>query len=137
MTPYLFFAGRCREALDFYCKALGAEVEMVMTYAESPDPLPPGRIPAGFEDKVMHASLKVQGQPMMCSDGCDEQTRFQGFRLMLTFAAEEGARAAFAALAEGGTVDMPLSKTFYSPCYGMLIDRFGVGWMVMVPGSPP
>ncbi|MBO0699631.1 MAG: VOC family protein [Zavarzinella sp.] len=134
ITPYLFFAGRCDEALEFYRKALGAEVEMLMRYDESPEPAPPGMLQPGFERKVMHASFRVRGVPLMASDGCGEKSRFDGFRLSLALPTEADARRAFDALAAGGTVQMPLTRTFWSPCFGMVTDRFGVGWMVTVPG---
>ncbi len=134
ITPYLFFAGRCEEALEFYRTRLDAEVEMLMRFSESPEPSPPGMLQAGFEDKIMHASFRVRGVPLMASDGCDARSKFDGFRLALTVPTEADARKAFNALAEGGSVKMPLTKTFWSPCYGMVTDRFNVGWMVMVAG---
>ncbi|HEX4607808.1 MAG TPA: VOC family protein [Urbifossiella sp.] len=130
ITPYLFFGGRCDEALAFYRTALGAEVEMLMRYDESPEPAPPGMLPAGFEKKVMHASLRVRGIPLMASDGCGEVSKFDGFRLSLALPTEADAKRVFDALADGGTVQMPLAKTFWSPYFGMVTDRFGVGWMV-------
>ncbi len=136
ITPYLFFGGRCEEALEFYRKALGAEVEMMMRFNESPTPPPPGKVQAGFEEKIMHVSFRVLGVPLMASDGCDDSAKFDGLRLALAVTNETDARRAFEALADGGSVDMPLSKTFWSPCYGMVTDRFGLGWMVMVPGAP-
>jgi PhnB protein len=132
ITPYLFFGGRCEEALEFYRKALGAEVEMLMRYNESPQPTPPGMLQAGFENKVMHASFRVRGLQLMASDGCDSKTKFEGFRLSLALPTEADARRAFDALADGGSVQMPPSKTFWSPCFGMLTDRFGLAWMVTV-----
>ncbi|SIN76231.1 PhnB protein [Singulisphaera sp. GP187] len=135
ITPYLFFGGRCEEALEFYRKALGAEVELLMRFDESPEPPPPGMLQAGFEKKVMHASFRVLGIPLMASDGCDDNSsNFDGLRLALSVPTEAEAHKAFDALANEGSVQMPLSKTFWSPCYGMLTDRFGLGWMVMVPG---
>lgn len=134
ITPYLFFAGRCDEAIAFYREALGAEVEMLMRYDESPEPPPPGMLQEGFEKKVMHATLRVRGVPLMASDGCDDRSQSQGVRLALTLPAEADARAAFDALADGGSVQMPLTKTFWSPCFGMLTDRFKIEWMVMIPG---
>ncbi len=130
ITPYLFFGGRCEEALEFYRKALGAEVEMVMRFDESPEPPPPGMLPAGFEKKVMHASFRVRGVPLMASDGCDDKSKFDGVRLALAVPKEADARRAFDALADGGSVQMPLTKTFWSPCYGMVTDRFGTPWMI-------
>jgi PhnB protein len=133
ITPYLFFAGRCEEALEFYRKALGAEVEMLMRFSESPEPPPPGMLQAGFENKVMHASFRVRGVQLMASDGCGEQSQFDGFRLALAVPNAADAKRAFDALADGGSVQMSLTPTFWSPCYGMVTDRFGMGWMVMVP----
>jgi PhnB protein len=133
IEPYLFFNGRCAEAIEFYRKALGAEVLMMMRFKESPEPPPPGMLPAGFEDKVMHATLRIGDATVMASDGrCTGQTSFQGFSLSLTAANEDDAKRKFTALAEGGEIQMPLGKTFWSPCFGMVADRFGVGWMVTV-----
>ena len=134
ITPYLFFGGRCEEALAFYRTALGAEVEMLMRFDEMPEPAPPGMLQPGFEKKVMHASFRVRGIPLFASDGCEAGAKMVGVQLALTVPAEEDARRAFDALADGGSVQMPLTKTFWSPCYGMLTDRFGLSWMVMVPG---
>ncbi len=131
ITPYLFFGGRCEEALAFYRTALGAEVDMVMRYSESPDPPPPGMLAAGFENKVMHAAFRVQGVPLMASDGCNEESKAAAPHLALAVPTEADARRAFDALADGGRVEMPLGKTFWSPCFGMLTDKFGLGWMVM------
>ncbi|WP_406699552.1 VOC family protein [Singulisphaera sp. Ch08] len=135
ITPYLFFGGRCEEALEFYREALGAEVERVVRFDESPESPPPGMLQAGFEKKIMHASFRVRGVPLMASDGCDDHSKFDGLNLALTVPTEADAHKAFDALADGGTVQMPLTKTFWSPCYGMVTDRFGLGWMVMVPGE--
>jgi len=134
ITPYLFFGGRCEEAIGFYRTALGAEVEMLMRFDESPDAPPPGMVPPGFEKKVMHAAIRVRGIPLLMSDGCDTNSKFEGFRLALSVPNEADATRSFDALADGGSVQMPLTKTFWSPCYGMVTDRFGLGWMVMVPG---
>ncbi len=134
ITPYLFFGGRCEEALEFYRTALGAEIDVLMRFDQSPVPPPPGMLPAGFEKKVMHASFRVRGIPLMASDGCGGPTTFDGFRLALSVPTAADARTAFDALADGGAVTMPLCETFWSPCYGMVTDRFGVGWMAMVPG---
>lgn len=137
ITPYLFFGGRCDEALAFYRTALGAEVEMLMRFDESPEPVPPGMLQPGFEKKVMHASFRVRGVPLMAADGCDDRSKSDGVWLALTVPTEAEARHAFDALADGGNVQMPLTKTFWSPCYGMVTDRFGIAWMVMVPGPTP
>jgi PhnB protein len=134
IQPYLFFHGRCEEAIEFYRKALGAKLEMLMRFKDSPEPPPPGRLPPGFDNKIMHASLQVGSTTLMASDGCvAEKAGFEGFSLSLTVPSEAEADRAFAALAEGGQVRMPLDKTFWSPRFGMVEDRFGVGWMIMVP----
>jgi PhnB protein len=130
VQSYLFFGGRCDEALEFYRTALGAEVDFLMRYKESSEPLPPGRIPPGFENKVMHATFHIGGTTLMASDGCEAGPRFAGFSLSLAVPTQAEADRAFVALAAGGQVTMPLTKTFWSPCFGMLTDRFGIGWMV-------
>ncbi|HET8608275.1 MAG TPA: VOC family protein [Burkholderiales bacterium] len=133
IQPYLFFDGRCEEALDFYKKALGAEVVMLMRYKESPEPPPPGCVPPNSENKVMHCAFRVGGSTVLASDGnCKGKPDFQGFSLSLTVADEAEADRVFNALAAGGQVRMPLDKTFFSPRFGMVADRFGVGWMVYV-----
>ena len=136
IQPYLFFAGRCQEALEFYGSAIGAQVDMVMRFDESPDPVPAGMLQAGFEKKIMHSSFRVGGATIMASDGVNDHAGFKGFSLALSVPTVAEADRAFAGLADGGTVQMPLEKTFWSPRYGMLTDRFGVSWMVMVPGEP-
>ena len=132
LEAYLFFNGRCEEAIEFYRKALGAELQMLMRFKESPDPHPPGMMPEGWENKVMHASLRVGESILMASDGCDDKSKFEGFSLSFSAPSEAEAKRVFTALAEGGEVRMPLTKTFWSPCFGMLADRFGVSWMVTV-----
>lgn len=133
VEPYLFFNGRCEEAVDFYKKALSAEVTMLMRFKDSPEPHPPGMVPPGSENKIMHVSLRVGETTVMASDGrCTGQTSFQGFSLSLAVANEAEAGRIFTALANGGQVQMPLGKTFWSSCFGMVADRFGVGWMVSV-----
>jgi PhnB protein len=134
LEPYLFFNGRCEEAIDFYKKALGAEVTMLMRMNEAPDPPPPGAIPEGFEDKVMHASLQIGEMRLMVSDGnSNMQPSFKGFCLSLgMFDVQEAERTFAALLAGGGKVTMQLGKTFWSPAFGMVEDQFGVGWMVIV-----
>lgn len=137
VESYLFFGGRCEEALDFYQSGLGAKIEMLMRFNQSPDPLPEGMLQAGFENKVMHAAFLIGKTRIMASDGCNERAGFDGFRLNLMVDHADHAQHAFQALAEGGKIDMPLGKTFWSPCYGMVTDKFGIGWMVMVPGENP
>jgi PhnB protein len=134
IEPYLFFEGRCAEAVEFYRDALGAEVTMLMRYKDSPEPAPPGKLPPGSEDKVMHASLRIGDTTVMASDGlCQGPPSFQGFSLSITVPDETRADKMFAALADRGQVQMPLGKTFWSPRFGMVTDRFGVGWMINVP----
>lgn len=132
IQPYLFFAGRCEEALAFYGKALGARVDMMMRFNESPEAPPPGSLRPGFEKKVMHAQFRVGGNTLMASDGCGPEAGFSGFSLSLTVPTGAEAERAFSALSEGGKVTMPLAKTFWSPLFGMLTDKFGIGWMVSV-----
>lgn len=134
VQTYLFFDGRCEEAVEFYRSALGAEVEMLMRFKDSPEPPQPGMVPPGAEDKVMHASFRIGESTVMASDGrCQGQPSFQGFSLSLSAADQAEAERLFAALSEGGQVQMPLGKTFFSPCFGMVADRFGVSWMIIVP----
>lgn len=138
INPYLFFGGRCQEALDFYREAVGAEIGLVMRFDQSPDPVPAGMLAPGFESKVMHCEFKVGDTAVLASDGTSEgDGGFHGFSLALTLHDEAAARRAFDALAAGGKVLMPLTRTFWSPLYGMLHDRFGVHWMVMLPGPKP
>jgi uncharacterized glyoxalase superfamily protein PhnB len=136
ITPYLFFGGRCEEALEFYRKSLGAEVDKVTRYDESPQPPPAGFLAAGFEKKIMHASFRVRGVPLMAADGRDDKSKSDGVWLALTLPTEAECRRAFDALADGGIVQMPLTKTFNSPGFGMVTDRFGLGWMITVPQAP-
>ena len=133
IQPYLFFDGRCEEALEFYRRTLGAKVEMLLRIKENPEPPAPGMVPPGSEDKVMHASFRVGETTLLASDGrCQGRASFQGFALSLTVAGVAEAERLFAALSDGGQVQTPLAKTFFSPCFGMLTDRFGVSWMVYV-----
>ena len=132
IQPYLFFDGRGEEAVEFYRSALGAEVIMLMRYKDSPEP-PPG-MQADMENKLMHASFRIGESTIMASDDCaGKQTGFKGFSLSLTVPDEGEADRVFAALADGGQVHMPLAKTFWSPRFGMVADRFGVLWMVTIP----
>jgi PhnB protein len=109
---------------------------MLMRHSDSPDPHPPGMLAPGFENKVMHTTFRIGSSTLMASDGCDAKSKFDGFRLSLAVATESDADRVFAALADGGTVQMPLTKTFWSPRFGMVTDRFGVGWMVTVATDP-
>lgn len=135
--PYLFFNGRCEEAIEFYRKALGAEVEMLMRFKDSPEPPQPGMHPPGSENKVMHASLRIGENAVMASDGrCTGKLNFDGFALSLRVNTEAEADRLFAALADGGKAQMPLTRTFFSPRFGMVTDRFGVLWMILVSQAP-
>jgi PhnB protein len=136
IQPYLFFNGNCEQAVEFYKKALGAEVQLMMRYKESPEPPPPGMVPPGSENKIMHVSFRVGETIVMAADDCTAKTsKFEGFSLALSVPTEADADRAFNALAAGGEVKMPLMKTFWSPRFGMLKDCFGIGWMVSVPGQ--
>jgi PhnB protein len=133
VEPYLFFDGRCEEAIEFYKRTLGAEVTMLMRFKESPEPHPPGMIPPGAENKIMHSSFRIGETTVMASDGrCLGKPSFQGFSLSLSVPNEAEAERLFAKLGDGGQVQMPLAKTFFSSRFGMVADRFGVGWMVIV-----
>jgi PhnB protein len=133
VQTYLFFNGRCEEALEFYRSALGAEIEMLSRFKDAPEP---GMTQPGMENKVMHASFRVGETLLMASDGrCDGQPRFEGFSLSIVVPDEKKAESVFNGLAESGKVTMPLEKTWASK-FGMLEDRFGVGWMVSVQHKP-
>ena len=136
LQPYLFFSGRCEEALDFYRTALGAEIVMLMRFEESPDTPPPGMVPPGWERKVMHSCVRIGEAMLMASDGCGEPQAFSGFTLSLTLPEQTALDRTFEALAEGGQVRMALGETFWSPRFGMVQDRFGVGWMLSLPVKP-
>jgi PhnB protein len=130
IQPYLFFNGRCDEAIALYQSALGAEVVMLMRHKEAPEP-PQMPLPPGTENKVMHATLNIGGAIVMVSDGMNSGVaEFKGFSLSLAHPTEAEAQRAFNALADGGRIDMPLGKTFWSACFGMVTDRLGVQWMV-------
>lgn len=136
VTPYLFFDGRCEEALDFYKRALGAEIGMMMRFKDSPEPPQPdscGSVdPATLADKIMHASLRIRGTALMASDGMAQgKPKFEGVSLSLDAADEAEAKRLFDALCEGGDVQMPLGKTFFAKSFGMTRDRFGVNWMII------
>lgn len=130
VEPYLFFEGTCEKAIEFYRKALGAELEMLMRYKEAPEPPPPGMVPPGWDDKVMHASFRIGETRVMASDDCTLQAKPGGFSLSIAASDVAQGEQLFKALADGGKVTMPFGKTFWSPGFGMLTDRFGIGWMV-------
>ena len=131
---YLFFDGRTDEALDFYKKTLGIEVEMLMRFKDNPDAgKSPEACPPGSEEKIMHSCFKLGDQRVMASDGYAKgNPEFKGFCLSLAVKTEGEADRLFAALSAGGQVTQPLIKTFFAPKFGMLIDKFGVNWMVLV-----
>jgi len=130
VQPYLFFDGRCDEALDFYKKAIGAKVGMLMRWKDSPDKSM--CTPANAE-KVMHAQFQIGDTTVMASDGRNEgRPKFDGFALSILAQSEAEVDKMFAALGDGGDVTMPLGKTFFSPRFGMLADKFGVHWMILV-----
>lgn len=132
VQPYLDFNGRCEEAIEFYKKALGATVQMLMRFKDCPEPCPDGMDPAAA-NKVMHASLRIGDSTVMASDGrCKGQAAFAGISLTLTAPNDAEAGRRFKALSDGGQVTMPLTKTFFSSSFGMVTDRFGVSWMVIV-----
>lgn len=132
--PYLFFDGRCEEAIEFYKKALGAEVRTMMRFKDMPDPDQHGTITAASGDKILHASLRIGDGELMASDGDGKGNPvFEGFSLSLDLGSEAEAEKAFAALADGGKIQMPLGRTFFALRFGMVTDRFGVRWMVHVP----
>lgn len=138
VQPYLFFDGRCEEALDFYRKAVGAEVEMLMRFKDCPDKPQPDMVPPGAENKVMHSCFKIGDTQVMASDGrCEQRPSFQGFSLSLTAKSDAEAERLFRALGDGGKEQMPMAKTFFASRFGMVADRFGVSWMVIVPTAMP
>jgi PhnB protein len=138
VTPYLFFDGRCEEALEFYKKTLGAKVEMMMRFKESPDPPPPGKVPPGSGNKIMHACIRIGDAQVMASDGfCHGKPKFEGFSLSVDAKNEADAGRKFKALAKGGQVQMPLGETFFAKRFGMVADKFGVGWMIIAGPKNP
>ena len=130
IQPYLSFEGRADEAIEFYKKAIGAKVDMLMRFKEAPDQ---SMVTPQSKDKVMHAALHAGDTQLLMSDGrCTGSANFSGIALALSTETEADADRIFNALADGGKVNMPLAKTFFSPKFGMVADKFGVGWMVMV-----
>jgi PhnB protein len=138
VQPYLFFEGRTEEALEFYRKALGAEVQVMLRYQDSPEPgaCPDGSVPPG--DKVMHSCVKIGGTAVMASDGmCSGKPNFAGFSLSFPAKDEADARRRFDALADGGQVQMPLGETFFAKSFGVVADKFGLSWMVIAGPKNP
>jgi PhnB protein len=133
VQSYLNFDGRCEEALEFYHKSVGAEVEGILRFKDSPEPCDPSMVPPGNENKVMHSCFRIGETSLMASDcSCQGKTTFQGISLALSAANDAEAERLFAALSDGGQVQMPMAKTFFSSRFGMVADRFGVAWMVLV-----
>jgi PhnB protein len=130
VQPYLFFDGRCEEAIDFYKQAVGAKVEMIMRWQDSPDK---SMCTPENAQKVMHAQFNIGDTVVLGSDGRNTgNPKFEGFALALSGKDEAEVDRLFGALSEGGKVTMPLSKTFFSPKFGMLSDKCGVNWMLLV-----
>ena len=136
VQPYLFFNGRCQEAADFYVKAIGAKIEFSMRYRDAPSPPQEGALPPHWSDKIMHMALRIGDSRVQISDGNTATPRFSGFRLTLIVPDVAAAEQAFAALSEEGSVDVPLSASFFAASFGMLTDRFGVGWQIMATQKP-
>lgn len=135
IQPYLYFDGRAEEAIEFYRKALGASVEMLMRFKDNPSP---EHNPPGSAEKVMHSCLRFGESAVMISDGhCHGKPAFQGFSLSYPAKDEADARRRFDALADGGQVQMPLGETFFAKSFGMVADRFGVSWMVIAGQKGP
>ncbi|HEX9048370.1 MAG TPA: VOC family protein [Verrucomicrobiae bacterium] len=132
VQPYLIFEGKCEAAIEFYQRALGAKVNMMLRFKDSPEPPKPGCVPPDM-NKIMHAQFQIGETVIMASDGrCTGQPKLEGFALSLTVPTVDEANKAFTALADGGHVEMPQEKTFFSERFGMVADRFGVFWMVLV-----
>jgi PhnB protein len=130
LQPYLFFEGRCDEAIEFYKKSLGAKVDMLMRFKEAPDQ---SMISPGSADKVMHAAVHIGDSQVLMSDGhCQGSANFAGFSLAVSAATNADAERMFNALADGGQVRMPLAETFFATRFGMVADKFGIGWMILV-----
>ena len=135
VQAYITFAGRCEEALEFYKKSIGAEVTGLMRWKENPDK--DMKPPPGYEEKVMNAAFRIGDTQLMADDGMGEKTaEFKGMTLLIEVADDLEAKRVFSALSEGGSVTMPLMKTFWTSSFGMLTDQFGVPWMVMTESSP-
>ncbi|MGH7946270.1 MAG: VOC family protein [Opitutaceae bacterium] len=132
VQPYLFFGGRCEEAIEFYRRVLGAEVTMLMRFKDSPDT---GMCPPVSADNVMHASIRIGDATLLASDGCGDRANFQGFSLSLSVPDGAEAGRVFKALSDGGQVQQPLIQTFFAKHFGIVSDKFGLSWMVIVPAQ--
>ena len=132
VQPYLFFDGCCEDALAFYSQALGAQVTTLMRYQDSPEPPPPGDAMDG--EKIMHANLQIGDTQIMASDGMSSgNATFKGISLSINASSDAEADRIFAALSQGGQVQMPMGATFFASRFGVLADKFGVSWMIIVP----
>lgn len=130
IQPYVFFDGRCEEALEFYQQSVGAEIGMLLRYRDNPDP---STNPPGAEDNIMHGEMRIGESTVLVSDGhCGGSPTFEGFALTLIAKSVEESERLYKALEEGGQVLVPLGKSFFSPSFGMLTDQFGVMWLVYV-----
>lgn len=136
ITPYLFFSGRCREAIDFYQAALGAKVEMIATFDQSPVSNPDHALPEGWENKIMHATVQIGSSTVFMSDGNEPSCKLSGVMLHLPVQDTAEGDRYFSALSDGGQVIMPMAETFWSPYYGMVKDKFGLGWMISIFSAP-
>lgn len=131
VTPYLFFAGQCAEAIQHYQSVVGADVLFQMQYKDAPEALPEGMDDPAMADCILHASLKIgESEIMLCDIPAANHTGNNGYSLAITVHEESQAREIFAALSKQGSIQMPLAPTFYSPCFGTLTDKFGIEWMI-------
>lgn len=130
VNTYLFFGGTCEEALDYYAATLGTETGAKMLFNESPDPIPEGVLAPGFENKVMHAELKIGGTSIYASDGVSGESAFGGFSISVNYDDQAEAERVFQALAAEGRIGMPWGPTFFSPLFGSVTDKFGLDWMI-------
>jgi PhnB protein len=128
LNPYLTFNGNCEQAFKFYAEILGGKIEMMMNHAESPMA---DQVPADWRKKIIHARMTIGDKVLMGSDAPpDRYEKAQGFSISLTMDKPSDAERMFKALSSGGIVQMPLQKTFWSAAFGVLVDRFGIPWMV-------
>lgn len=134
IQPYLFFRGRCEEAIAYYKEKLGAEVVMMMRFKDNPDKPGPDKVPKALDEKIMHASVRISNSEIMMSDGMKSgPLDFQCMSLSLRVPTEAEADRIYGALAKEGTVQMPIGPTFFARRFGSVADKFGVSWMVIVP----
>lgn len=133
MSVHLNFQGNCAEAFAFYTEVFKADNPFQITYGDAPKGSP---VPPDWSGKVMHASVPVgDGLLMGCDSPPGKSTPLGGFQVSVETKDEAEVRQIYEALCQGGSVQMPLAPTFWSPLFGMCTDRFGVGWMVGMPGA--